>query len=562
MTESAPAGRPRLLLVAAPGEAKRSDELRRLFGFDFAVQVAGATLPDPRAFAAVVVDGAGGFAESEFLRGLGESVEQGCRLLVLLPARPLPRRWAEWLGADSGEAHPRGEWFLKPLSNLGPIAARLPAEIALVDAPVELAITAGGAEPLAAISIGFKDRVVMSRRPLGRGEIVLTGIGAESDALSHEEVVRLLRRAVRPLSSPDRPLGFGVLGYGPYGGMGLYHGVAARQTEGLEMVAAADPDPSRREAAEVEFPGLRAHAGVEGLAADDAVDVVVVATPPVSHFDLARRLFEAGKHVVLEKPMCLKVSEADELLALARRAGRTLTVHQSRRWDPDFQLLARSVAQGLIGDLFNVETFVGGFEHPCRAWHSEVEISGGAVYDWGSHHLDWILQLMGEFPAELTAHGHKRVWRDVTNLDQVRVRLAWADGREAEFLQSDIAAIRRPKFFLQGTAGTIAGSYRPLLFERLEPGYGYVGDPAHHAEAPVELTLARYTPGEGLSETVLRPLAGDRYGFHRNLADHLHLGEPLAVTPESAREVVALLEAAQVSTDKGNVSVQLVRPGA
>ena len=106
-----------------------------------------------------------------------------------------------------------------------------------------------------------------------------------------------------------------------------------------------------------------------------------------------------------------------------------LTVNQNRRWDADFVAVQRAVQAGLLGDLFNVETFVGGFEHPCRAWHSEESVSGGAVYDWGSHHVDWIVQLIGGPPSTVTCHGHKRVWHDVTNLDQLRVRLAWPDGR-------------------------------------------------------------------------------------------------------------------------------------
>ena len=209
------------------------------------------------------------------------------------------------------------------------------------------------------------------------------------------------------------------------------------------------------------------------------------------------------------------------------------------------------------GDVFNVETFVGGFEHPCRAWHSDVAVSGGAVYDWGSHHVDWILQLLGSAPARVTTHGHKRVWHDVTNLDQLRLHLAWDDGREAEFFQSDIAGVRRPKFFVQGTAGTLVGQYRPVAFERIEPGRGFVTETPHHAEAPAELTLARYESGYGLTETSL-PLAPEpRYGFHRNLADHLLLGEPLAVTAASVRSVVAVLEASQRSSDEGGRVIEL-----
>src|SRR2546428_7683527 len=147
-----------------------------------------------------------------------------------------------------------------------------------------------------------------------------------------------------------------------------------------------------------------------------------------------------------------------------------LTVHQNRRWDPDFVALRRAVAAGLLGEIFNVETFVGGYAHPCRTWHSDTAVSGGAGYDWGSHHVDWVLQLLAGVPRVVQAHGHKRVWHDVTNLDQIRVRMTWPDGREAEFLQSDIAAVRRPKFYVQGTAGPPLRPHPPLTPPAPPPG--------------------------------------------------------------------------------------------
>jgi len=336
----------------------------------------------------------------------------------------------------------------------------------------------------------------------------------------------------------------GVVGYGPYGGMGFVHGTAVAATAGLELVAACDRDADRRKAAEQDFPGVRAHPTIEELAADDAVDVAIVALPPVSHAQVAMALLRAGKHVVLEKPLCLKVADADALIAEATAASRVLTVHQSRRWDQDYRAVRRVVEDGLLGEVFNIETFVGGFEHPCQAWHSEDTVSGGTVYDWGSHHVDWILQLFGAAPTSVTALGHKRVWRDVTNLDQLRVRMQWEDGREAEFLSSDVAAVRRPKFYVQGTQGTLAGWYRPLAFERLDPALGYVRETAHHAEAPTDLVLARYETVAGLAETRLPLPPVQPFAFHRNLADHILLGDPLAVSPVSSRQVVAVLEAA------------------
>src|SRR5438046_1865365 len=84
----------------------------------------------------------------------------------------------------------------------------------------------------------------------------------------------------------------------------------------------------------------------------------------------------------------------------ARAARRTLTVFQNRRWDPDFVALQRVVREGAVGDLFYMESFVGGYRHPCSLWHSHEPISGGAVYDWGSHYIDWTLQL---FDGPVTA---------------------------------------------------------------------------------------------------------------------------------------------------------------
>jgi predicted dehydrogenase len=360
-------------------------------------------------------------------------------------------------------------------------------------------------------------------------------------------VATFLERVVRDAPPPTRELGVGVVGYGPYGGMGTYHGLAATETAGLRLAAAADTVRERLTAAEGDFPGINLHDSAESLADDPDVDVAVVATPPSVHADLARKLLQSGVHVVLEKPMCLTVADADELLQLAAEQERTLTVHQSRRWDRDFLALRRVVEGGDLGEVFNLETFVGTYEHPCRAWHSDRAISGGAVYDWGSHHVDWIVRLYGSVPSSVVTSAHTRRWHDSTNVDQLHVWMRWDDGREATFRQSDLAAIRRPKFYVQGTQGTVEGHYRTLQNEQVVVGRGYVDHEHHHAEAPVDLELARHETGYGVTRTTLPTAPHPGWGFHRNLADHLLLGEPLAVPAEQSRDVVAVLEAAHRS---------------
>jgi predicted dehydrogenase len=554
-----------VLVTSRPGEG-RERALAGVLGegTELLVVRPGDALPPLGGAGGIVVDGPQPPRPAAELADLRAYVEAGGRL-VAVGAAPgeggADGFWADLLGVTAGPPLPVGEWYAKIRAGGGFLTSRLTPEFAVVDRFQPLRPLRPG-RVVADVSVAFTDLPALVESPLGAGLVLASGLGIGDGALATTELAAVLRRALRRRDArmPDRELGVGVVGYGAYGGMGYAHGVAARATAGLEFVATCDSSPERRKAAEQDFVGVRAYANVDELAADGDVEVVIVATPPSSHAALALQLLRAGKHVACEKPMCLTVAEADELVAIARAHDRVLTANQNRRWDTDFVALRRAVDAGLLGKVFNVETFVGGFEHPCRAWHSEVSVSGGAVYDWGSHHVDWILLLMADAPATVSCHGHKRVWHDVTNLDQLRLRLSWADGREAEFLQSDVAAVRRPKFYVQGTAGTLVGLYRPLTFERIEPGRGYVAEPAHHAEAPAELSLARYESGYGITTTALPPAPEQRFAFHRNLADHLHLGEPLAVTAESVRQVIAVLEAGQRSALAGGAVQPLPPP--
>jgi len=518
-----------------------------------------AALVDGERPGAVVLDGPLDPPPMTLLTRLRHCVEQGTSVVALGPAAGTGPAggWSELLGTSAQPPVPAGEVFVRVADPDDPLVARIDDEFPVVDVFQALSPVTEAVRQVLYVTYRFVNQSAVLATRHGGGRVVVSGLGSTEDSLATPALATVLRRALRPparLSGRRQPLGIGVVGYGPYGGMGFVHGTAASAVAGLDLVATCDSDPGRRKAAEHDFPGIGVHDTVEDLAGDDDVDVAVVATPPSAHVSVVSTLLRAGKHVACEKPLCFTVADADRLFALAAEHDRVLTVNQSRRWDRDFRALRTVVEGGLLGDVFNVETFVGGFDHPCRAWHSDSTVSGGMVYDWGAHHVDWILQLLGSVPARVTATGHKRVWHDVTNLDQLRVRMRWEDGREAEFLSSDVAAVRRPKFYVQGTTGTLVGRYQELAFEHVDPALGYVRTSAHHAEAPAALTLARYAGGT-VSEAAV-PLAPEMpFAFHRNLADHLLLGEPLAVQARSAREVIAVLEAATRSASEGGEPV-------
>ena len=546
----------------AQADRAREQVLRTALRLDESVQVRSGTEAwgDLRSYRAVVLDGAQPILKSAVAQ-LHAFVENGGALLAIgaapaAAADPL----AALLGVVAEPARPQCELFAKCSRETNELLQRIEAEFAVVEGLAALQLLHADLRVLLSVNWALKDEPAAVERRIGVGRIVTSSLGSTSQALLAPALGAVLRRALRPPlddAAARRTITTAILGYGPAGGMGFVHGSGIARTAGLQLAAVCDLSDSRRAAASADFPGIAGYINAEDLARDPNVQLVLIATPPVSHAGLALQMLEAGKHVACEKPLCLTTAEADRLIAAARANGLMLTINQNRRWDPDYLAVQRAVHTGLLGDIFNVETFVGSFEHPCRYWHSDAQVSGGAAFDWGSHYIDWTLQLLPGLPQAVSALAHKRVWRDVTNADQIRVRMLWSDGREAEFIASDVAAVPKPKFYIQGTGGTLAGHYRPLLFERLDAATGYEAKQPHFAEAPATLLLARYESGYGITETQLPPQPQQPFGFHRNIADHLLLGDELAVTPESVRSVIRVLEAAEESAKAGGQLISL-----
>ena len=239
------------------------------------------------------------------------------------------------------------------------------------------------------------------------------------------------------------------------------------------------------------------------------------------------------------------------MAAAADRYSVHLSCHQNRRWDPDYRAIRDCVAGGRIGEIFYLETFVGGFHHPCGYWHSHTPVSGGTAFDWGAHYIDWIVGLIPDPITAVIGTRHKRVWHDVTNADQERIQIRFAGGREAEFLHSDVAAARKPKWYLLGTRGAIVGAWRDVTAVDVDPVHYFQQTDIPATEMMPDITLyQRSSPGVIDRIQPARP-DRDPYAFHRNLADHLLWGEPLAAPLSDSLKVVAVLEAAARSMAGG-----------
>ena len=334
---------------------------------------------------------------------------------------------------------------------------------------------------------------------------------------------------------PSTQIRVGLLAYGA---IGDEHNYAVAASGGLRVAAVCDTNPDRINAALEIAPEAMTYEDADEMLASGEIDLVIVSTPPNSHYAWAKKALSQGIHVVLEKPMALTTQECDELMKLAADAQLVLVVYQNRRFDLDFLTIKDLIDKGEIGEVFSYESFVGGYSKPCDFWHSNAEISGGAIFDWGSHFIDQILAILPGQVDFVTGLNQKRVWDHITNADHAQVTINFKDGVQASFVNSDLAAARKPKFYVLGTKGAIIGDWDT-------GGEGAVAD------LPAIISIY----GEDEEQQIVDYVETTPYEFHRSLSEFLHEGTPMGVNAQQSRDVVAIMQAAESSALKNGLPV-------
>ena len=510
----------------------------------------------------VILNGDIGPLNVEQEEALCTFVEHGGGLICTGDAAEAYREYpllGEVLGHLHGFCAPRSEIIARVATPDHYLTRRVDPSFTAMEAVYLLDAAPPDAEILWRTSWRYATYTLAYTRDYGRGRVFCTTLGSDPGTQALPIFQQLVNRAIGYVAGAETREAAKRVAMIGYGVIGFEHGTAISNVPGLEYALVCDRNEERLAVARQAFPGVSTCTDLNQVAEDPSIDIVIVSTPPNTHAAITMQMLRAGKHVVSEKPFCLTTVEADQMIQLAQDHQRALTVYQCRRWDPDYLAIQQVIKRETIGTVFHIETFIGGYAHPCDFWHSHEPISGGVFYDWGSHYLDWILQLIPDTVVSVRGVEHKRVWHDVTNADHSCVYLRFAGGQEAEFMHSDIAAAMKPKWYILGTQGAIVGQWRletvktrrwsgDLVEERLAP-----------SEAPPELYVYTRQMSGAIHEQHLMLPEAPAFAFHRNLANHLHCGEPLAVPPEESRRNIAVMEAAKLSAQRGGETIFLER---
>ena len=319
-----------------------------------------------------------------------------------------------------------------------------------------------------------------------------------------------------------KQIGCALVGYGPAFNMGRLHGNSLQDVAGLPVTAVCDSDPKRLAPAQEDFPGIATYTSVDKLLKDDKVQLCVIILPHNLHGKVGLQCLKAGRHVILEKPMCITTAEAKAMVDAARAQKVMLTVYHNRRQDGDYLALRKAVEGGLIGEIFEVEMWAGGYHAPRGWWRDKKDVSGGQFYDWGAHYLDWLLNLVPGKVENVTGFFHKLVWKQMTNEDHVQAVIRFASGVSANVQMSQIAHHGLPRWRVLGTKGALVST---------AGGFDY------------------YTDQNGLKLAgFIKDQETDWAEFYRNIGEHLLKGAPLGVRPEEAARVIGIIEAAEKSS--------------
>jgi len=155
----------------------------------------------------------------------------------------------------------------------------------------------------------------------------------------------------------NTPIKCAVIGYGAAHNFGRAHGRWISATPNMEWVAVCDRDPQRLEIAKDEFPHLKTYTSVTELLDKADIDMVSVITPHYTHAPIALECIRAGKHVIVDKAMCIKVAEATEMIEEAKKNDVMLAVFHNRRHDGNFRAIKEMVNSGRIGQVFHIGDF-------------------------------------------------------------------------------------------------------------------------------------------------------------------------------------------------------------
>jgi myo-inositol 2-dehydrogenase/D-chiro-inositol 1-dehydrogenase len=267
-------------------------------------------------------------------------------------------------------------------------------------------------------------------------------------------------------------LRFGLIGYGAWGG---HHARVIAANAHARLVAIAARSETTCARARQEHPGCHVFTNSHELLARNDLDAVAVVLPSHLHFETARAVLQSGRHLLLEKPMCLRVDQCEELVALAARGNRVLAVGHEMRLSTLWGKARELIAAGALGDPLYalIELWRRPYRLGADGWRYDINRVGSWVLEEPIHFFDlarWYFQGVAE-PVSVFARANGRRAEHPELQDHFSALVTFTGGRHAVVTQSLGGWEHHQTVKVSGTDGALWASWSGALDRTFEPTF-------------------------------------------------------------------------------------------
>ena len=348
----------------------------------------------------------------------------------------------------------------------------------------------------------------------------------------------------------------GIIGYGHSGR--VFHAPFVNVVEGFALTKISTSKPERISMVNERYPQTVVVSNPQNIIEDPEIDLVINTSPTADHAHWAREALLAGKHVMIEKPFTASVKEADELIEIAKRSGKILTVYHNRRFTSDFKTVKSLLRSGLLGEVHDYEAHFDRYRNQPRSlsrggWREDALPGSGIFFDLGAHLIDQSLCFFG-MPQAVTAQiKAQRVWANAD--DHFDVRLHYPT-LTVTLKAGMLCKIPGPTFQIHGTNGSFVKYGLDVQSAMLHAGAIPQGNDWGREPENIWGTINTEYNGVKIHGKV-ESEHGDYRDYFENLRDAIWGKAEIAVTPEEARNVIRIIELAfRSSEEKRTVEVE------
>lgn len=328
----------------------------------------------------------------------------------------------------------------------------------------------------------------------------------------------------------------------------VFHGPSLKVSEKFEVIQILER--SKNLSKEL-FPNSDIVRSYNDILTNSEIELVVVNTPDVFHFEMVKQALNARKHVVVEKPVTQKSEEVFELIKLANEKNLILTVYQNRRWDGDFLTVQKVLEEKKLGRIIEFESHFDRYRTFITpdTWKEEGDEFGGVLYNLGSHTVDQAYMLFGK---PISVFASLKIVRNAGLVtDYYDIRLEY-DGFSVILKCSYLVKDPGPHFTIHGELGTFYKYGMDPQEELLKAGNLPDGDKLGVEKDEDWGTMLYEEDGEDIEELV-ETIPGNYNIFYDNVYNAIRNGEELLVKPEETAEVLKIIEACSESNREKRV---------